>query len=133
MRLSVLIDLPSAREQGGRRPAVSLIKVSLIKEYRARLRVSRTSTSWLVRSVALSVRFIDKVAQSATVFAPSVRGAGGHGANASVAGRLQWRKVFGAPWTYRPIAVTERRTPKMTASACNAGLLAQDKDQRSEY
>jgi hypothetical protein len=31
--------------------------------------VSHTSTGWLVRSVALSVRFIDKVAQFTTVFA----------------------------------------------------------------
>src|SRR5215831_9915246 len=62
--------------------------MSLIKEYRARLRASHTSTGWLVRSVALSVRFIDKVPQIHRRVRPSVRGAGEHDANVSVSGQV---------------------------------------------
>jgi len=65
MRLSVLIYVPSARELDGRRPAMSLIK-----EYRARFRVSRSSTGSRVRFVALLVRFSGKIGQSTT---PSAR------------------------------------------------------------
>src|SRR5215469_14721182 len=83
MRLLVLIYVPSAREQDGRRPAMSLLK-----EYRARLRVSRISTGWLVRFVALSVRFDVKVVQSRTRHRHGERGAGAGGGNASVGGRI---------------------------------------------
>jgi hypothetical protein len=61
MRLSVLIYVPSARELDGRRPAISLIK-----EYRARFGVSRISPGWLIRFVALLVRFTGKIGQSTT-------------------------------------------------------------------
>src|SRR5215471_8026181 len=51
--------------------------MSLVKEYRARLCVSRISTGRLVRFVALSVRFIVKVAQSTSRYRRDARGACG--------------------------------------------------------
>jgi hypothetical protein len=79
MRLSVLIYVPSAREQDGRRPAMSLTK-----EYRARLRVSRMPTGSFVRFVALLVRFTGGVAHQSTArFHQDARSAGESGADAS--------------------------------------------------
>jgi hypothetical protein len=80
MRLSVLIYVPSTREQIGRRPAKSLTK-----EYRARLRASRISTGLLVRFVALLVRFT--VNASTATFRPAT-GGGDCGLNASVSVRV---------------------------------------------
>ena len=92
MRLSALIYVPSAREQNGRRPAMSLLK-----EYRARLRASRISTGLLVRFVALLVRFTGNA--STATFRPATCGGGG-GVSASVSGRVGMEEGARSQYAY---------------------------------
>src|SRR5215469_10699815 len=93
MRLSVSIEVVSARGRHGRRPAMSRKE-----ECSARPPVSRISTGHLVRFVALLTRFTGKVAhQSMARFRWDARSGGGRGANANLGGRTTFEEGARAP------------------------------------